>query len=319
MWQPIGGRLVALAALFLATAIVGLSPAVADPQGSRWGADYFPNVPLVTQDGQTVHFYEDLLKGKAVAINLIYTHCKDACPLETARLVQVQRLLGDRVGREIFFYSISIDPARDTPAVLKAYTKKFHVGPGWLFLTGKKADIDLLSKKLGLSSRTDADSPDGHQTSLMLGHEPTGQWMRHSAEDNSRFLAVAIENLLGKSRQPRKSYAEARPLTVDEGQHLFQMRCAACHSIGKGDGVGPDLLGVTRRRDRTWLTRMIATPDTLLAEGDPLATTLFNTYKQVRMPNLGLTEAQVGLLIEYLEAQGATRQRPESRDSVIAQ
>ena len=63
-----------------------------------WGANYFPNVPLITQDGTTVQLYDDLLKGKAVAINLIYTSCKDECPLETARLVQVQRLLGDRVG-----------------------------------------------------------------------------------------------------------------------------------------------------------------------------------------------------------------------------
>lgn len=155
-------RSAALAALVPAVLMAGLSPAVAAPTGSPWGADYFPNVPLITQDGQTVKFYDDLLKGKAVAIELIYTSCVDTCPLETGRLRQVQRLLGDRVGKEIFFYSITIDPARDTPKVLKAYAEKFHVGPGWLFLTGKKADIDLISKKLGLSSLTDADNRDGH-------------------------------------------------------------------------------------------------------------------------------------------------------------
>jgi protein SCO1/2 len=104
-------------------------------------------VPLVTQDGKTVHFYDDLLKDKIVAIDLIYTHCVDSCPLETARLAQVQQLLGDRVGKDIFFYSISIDPKRDTPEVLKAYAEKYHAGPGWLFLTGKLADIELISKK----------------------------------------------------------------------------------------------------------------------------------------------------------------------------
>jgi len=88
---------------------------------ARWGADYFPNVPLTTQDGTTVHFYDDLLKGKSVAINVIYTSCKDECPLETARLVQVQKILGGRVGKDIFFYSITIDPKQDTPKVLKAY------------------------------------------------------------------------------------------------------------------------------------------------------------------------------------------------------
>src|SRR5471030_2095927 len=90
------------------------------PSPSHWGKDYFPNVPLTTQDGTTVHFYDDLLKGKIVAINVIYTHCEDECPLETAKLAQVQRLLGDRVGKDVFFYSITIDPKRDTPKVMKA-------------------------------------------------------------------------------------------------------------------------------------------------------------------------------------------------------
>src|SRR5256714_9515103 len=145
---------VALAALLLGAAgLLGLRPAGAT---NLWGADYFPNVPLRTQDGATVHLYDDLLKGKAVAINLIYTSCKDECPLETAKLVQVQRLLGDRVGKDVFFYSISIDPRHDTPEVLKAYAERFHIGPGWLFLTGKEEDIRLLTKKLGLSALSDA-------------------------------------------------------------------------------------------------------------------------------------------------------------------
>src|SRR3989475_4609812 len=90
---------------------------------NRWGADYFPNVPLTTQDGASVRLYDDLLKGKSVAINVIYTSCKDECPLETARLAQVQKLLGERMGKDIFFYSITIDPKRDKPEVLKAYAR----------------------------------------------------------------------------------------------------------------------------------------------------------------------------------------------------
>lgn len=109
------------AAMWLAT----LTPSAAQ---SRRGANYFPNVALTTQDGATVHFYDDLLKGKIVAINLIYTTCKYSCPLETARLAQVQRILGDRMGRDVFFYSITIDPEHDTPEVLKAYAAKFHAG-----------------------------------------------------------------------------------------------------------------------------------------------------------------------------------------------
>src|SRR5207248_10745848 len=110
----------------------------------RWGADYFPNVALTTQEGNVVHFYDDLLKGKAVAVNLVYTRCTASCPLETAKLAQVQRLLGDRVGKEIFFYSISIDPTHDTPEVLKAYAENFPIGPGWLFPAGHEADVGLV-------------------------------------------------------------------------------------------------------------------------------------------------------------------------------
>src|SRR5919202_1078553 len=93
-----------------------------------WGPNYFPNVPLVTQDGNVVRFYDDLLKGKSVVINVIYTRCRDRCPLETAKLAQVQRLLGDRMGRDIFFYSITIDPDHDTPAVVSEYAEKYHAG-----------------------------------------------------------------------------------------------------------------------------------------------------------------------------------------------
>src|SRR5437660_10243123 len=121
-----------------ALALLFSRPVSAD---SRWGANYFPNIELTTQDGKTVHFYDDLIKGKIVAIDLIYTTCQYSCPLETARLAQVQKILGDRVGKDIFFYSISIDPDHDTPEVLRAYMKQFHVGPGWTFLTGKKEDI----------------------------------------------------------------------------------------------------------------------------------------------------------------------------------
>jgi protein SCO1/2 len=285
-----------------------------------WGADYFPNVPLITQDGKVVRLYDDLLKGKSVAINLIYTTCSASCPLETARLVQVQRILGDRVGKDIFFYSISIDPKRDTPEVLKAYMQRYHVGPGWLFLTGKEEDIKLISKKLGLSSITDAATRDGHMPSLMIGNEPAGQWMRNSAVDNPRFLAITIGNFLGwKAREPARSYADLRELPkVDRGQYLFKTRCAACHTIGKGDGIGPDLMNVTTRRDHCWVARYVAEPDRVLAEGDPIATELFAKYKNVRMPNLNLGPEDVAVLLSHIQAQTRPSAQPATSVSVSA-
>ena len=241
-----------------------------------------------------------------MAINLIYTSCKDECPLETARLVQVQQLLGDRVGKDVFFYSISIDPTRDTPAVLKAYAEKFHVGPGWLFLTGKEDDIKLVAKKLGLSRRRDALTRDGHSASLMIGDESGGQWMRNSAVDNPQFLAATIGNFFGwTSRHPVKSYAEvASSRMPDKREYLFESRCGACHTIGNGDRVGPDLAGVTARRDRAWVSRYLAEPDRMRAEGDPIATALFAKYNNVPMPNLRLSGIEVAGLLSYLETQG---------------
>ena len=95
--------------------MLGGSAVWAAPKGSPWGKDYFPNVDLVNQDGKTLKFYDDLIKDKVVAINFIYTHCGDSCPAETASLKRVQALLGDSVGKDVFFYSISIDPDHDTP------------------------------------------------------------------------------------------------------------------------------------------------------------------------------------------------------------
>src|SRR5262249_3604791 len=103
-----------------------------------------------------------------------------------------------------------------------------------------------------------------------------------------------------------KSYADVPRLSLtNKGQYIFATRCAACHSIGQGDKIGPDLLGVTKVRERAWLARLIATPDKLLAENDPVATALFAKYNQVNMPNLRLGDADVDALLRYLETQSA--------------
>src|SRR4029078_2607955 len=97
--------------------------ASASAQSARWGKGYLPNIPVVTQHGESLRFYDDVLKGKIAVISFIYTSCRDICPIVTARLSQLEEKLGDTVGREIFFVSISIDPVNDTPAKLKEYSK----------------------------------------------------------------------------------------------------------------------------------------------------------------------------------------------------
>jgi len=276
---------------------------------STWGANYFPDVPLVTQDGKTVHFYTDLLKGKMVVINFIYTKCTDSCPMETAKLAQVQRLLGDRMGRDVFFYSISIDPQRDTPAELQTYADKFHVKPGWLFLTGDKVDVELVRKKLGQAARPGENSLRAHSTSITIGNEETGQWMQDSALDDTNYMAIMIGDWLSSWHGPSagKSYPVVHAVDADRGAYLFRTRCAACHTIGQGDSVGPDLHGVTNVRSAAWLTQFIKTPDKLLSERDPIATSLYNNYKQVPMPNLRLGDPDVDALITYLQTKAVGR------------
>jgi cytochrome oxidase Cu insertion factor (SCO1/SenC/PrrC family) len=106
---------------------------------------HLSNVELITQDGKKVRFYDGLVKDKRVVIQFMFTRCKDICPVITHHLVEVQQMLDGRVGRDIFFYSISLSPEEDSPRDLKAFAKKHGTGPGWTFLTlGGLAGVERL-------------------------------------------------------------------------------------------------------------------------------------------------------------------------------
>ena len=138
----------------------------------------FPNVTLTTHNGKKVRFYDDLIKDKIVIINFMYVKCDGKCPLTTANLVEVQKLLGDRVGKDIFIYSITLKPEEDTPKVLNAYAKAYKVGKGWQFLTGDPKDVELLRQKLGFIDRDpvrDANKSN-HIGMLRWGNEPHTLW-----------------------------------------------------------------------------------------------------------------------------------------------
>jgi cytochrome oxidase Cu insertion factor (SCO1/SenC/PrrC family) len=104
--------------------------------------EYFTDLPLFTQDGKPVRFYTEMLQGKVVLISFIYTNCTDICPILMPNLAEIQNQLGDRFGRDVHFVSISVDPEDDTPEELKEYGEKYGAKPGWMFLTGKKENID---------------------------------------------------------------------------------------------------------------------------------------------------------------------------------
>src|SRR5215813_14523472 len=106
-------------------ALTVAAPDMLAAQGNRRGENYFPNLPVVTQDGKTLRFYDDVIKGKIVLISFIYTSCPDICPLTTARISQVEEKLGEIVGRDIFFISLTVDPERDSPEQLKSFAEAF--------------------------------------------------------------------------------------------------------------------------------------------------------------------------------------------------
>ena len=189
---------VAAVALFVVSNVTSFSAF------ARWGANYFPNVPLITHDGETVHFFDDLLKDKVVAVNFIYTHCPDTCPLETAQLVQVQNIMGDRLGKDVHFYSITIDPERDSPEVLAEYRDRFKAN--WTFLTGKKEDIIKIRRKLGLYIEEIQDGSNNHNVNMVIGNQKTGRWMKRSPFENPHVLADQIGNWLhGWKAAPTKA------------------------------------------------------------------------------------------------------------------
>ena len=290
-----------LAALFAAFLLAGTGSA---QQG--WHKAYFPNVDLVTQDGKKVRFYDDVLKGKVVAINFIYTKCPDVCPLDTAALRRVQKLLGPRMGRDVHFYSISLDPKNDTPATLRKYMKTFDVGPGWTFLTGRPQDLALIQSKFGIKP-VSAGMLTAHDTRYVLGNEAMARWLKRTPHDNPHVLAHILTSDLaspGMARNtlPRRvSAGSARIEGVTEAAKLFMSRCSACHTVGGGDGkLGPDLAGVVERRPRAWLHRWIKEPDRMMAEKDPAVMAMMAKYRGLPMPNLKLTNADVAELIDYL-------------------
>jgi protein SCO1 len=289
--------------------------APATSAASVWGGSYFPDVELVSHQGKGVRFYSDLIKGKVVLINFIYTSCPDECALETARLREVQRILGDRVGRDVFIYSITIDPAHDTPTVLRQYAEKFEAGPGWLFLTGKDADITQLRKKFGLYSDPDQGGKlENHNLSLIMGNQSTGQWMKISSYENPYVLANQLGSWLHNWKLPpmeQRDYAQAPKLrNITTGEGLYRTRCAACHTLGakpeagsEKRPLGPDLLGVTHKREQAWLTRWLAETDQVLAEKDAVAMELLARYNNLPMPNLRLSHADIEALLDYIEAE----------------
>ena len=140
---------------------------------SSFSSVKIPNTRIYDQDGKQLNFYNDLVKGKTVAINFIFTTCTASCPPLTATFRRVQQNAEQR-GLPVQLISISVDPTVDTPERLHAFAEKFNAGPGWTFVTGDKGEINTLLEGLGAAVANKND----HTPMIMIGNDGADYWTR---------------------------------------------------------------------------------------------------------------------------------------------
>jgi protein SCO1/2 len=173
----------------LAEAIAGVSKASAAQQ-------YFSDVVLLDQDGKSRRFYTDLIKGKVVVINVFFTSCEGSCPVMAATFNKLQNWYGDRIGKDLFLVSLSVDPDKDTPEKLKAYAGRFGSRPGWTFVTGQRENLNTALRKLGQY----VEQPDDHSTVFLIGNEPTGLWKKAMGLAKPEEIIRVIDSVLNDAK-----------------------------------------------------------------------------------------------------------------------
>ena len=160
---------------------------------------HFPDVELITHHGKTVRLYSDLIRDKKVVMNMMYTRCQGSCSPVTANLTRVQKILGRHSGRDFFFYSFSLKPEEDSPAALKEFAERHRTGPGWLFLTGTPAAMEVVRKSLGFTYSNPEEDADKsrHVGMLRLGDEAAARWGTCPARANPKHIARSIGEEFG--------------------------------------------------------------------------------------------------------------------------
>lgn len=159
---------------------------------------YWPDSILQTHEGKKVRFYTDLIRNKTVIINAMYTVCTGVCPTNTASLLALQEALGSRVGKDIFIYSLSLQPEIDSPAALKEYANRFGVKRGWTFLTGDASNIDQIRRKLGFyDSDLIADKDiSNHSGVFRIGNDLRNRWFMSPATAPTKQIVASVLNVM---------------------------------------------------------------------------------------------------------------------------
>jgi len=167
----------------VAAPAVSLAEAAATPQAGptneaaaeEKARKYFTDLEVIDQNGRKLRFYSDVLKGRVVLINFIFTNCPDACPMVTHKLMQVRNLMVPAIKDDVWFISVSVDPERDTPEAMKEFAQKQGVDESrWLFLTGDKKNLEFIVKRLGQYTQ----EVEAHSTLMLAGNDRTRHWTR---------------------------------------------------------------------------------------------------------------------------------------------
>ena len=166
---------------------------IADPSKPKtetysFSAAKIPDARVVDQNGKQLNFYTDLIKGKSVAINFVFTTCTAICPSLAATFRRVQQEARSR-GVEVQLISVSVDPTVDTPERLQAFAKKFKAETGWTFVTGDKAEIDSVLQALGVAVVNKND----HTPMVLIGNDVADHWTRTYGLSSPSTIVNLIE------------------------------------------------------------------------------------------------------------------------------
>jgi cytochrome oxidase Cu insertion factor (SCO1/SenC/PrrC family) len=157
--------------------------------------EYFTDLELLTQDGEKVRFYTDVLKDKVVVISFIFTNCQDACPMMTRKLTLVRDMLDHKLTKPLWFVSLSVDPERDTPEALKKFAKDNKVDhDGWVFLTGEPQKLNYIIRKLGQYT----EEVEAHSTLVLAGNVNEAHWIKIPPMIPPEAIAERLRGLMGE-------------------------------------------------------------------------------------------------------------------------
>jgi len=165
--------------------------AAADERARAW----FTDTRLVDQDGREVRFYSDLIAGRVVVMDFVFTRCQMACPLLTEKMNRIRASLGPAFGTEVSFISMSVDPTHDTPRELARFARRHRAEhPSWRWLTGSKEDVQRVLQRLGEW----VDLPEQHSTEFIIGNARTRHWIKVRPDAPAEATVLQLKGLIAE-------------------------------------------------------------------------------------------------------------------------